>query len=189
MTLHLGQPRRGNMSLCDHVSSVTVQTRSLFSTTMSGLFELPEDDEDGSSIYASISPLPNLSTGFFVSRLTEKPQNPILDALKLERQNAQPSSRVNGPIRGFETGPFPTEAQPTATQKLAEDWDIWKEALKCPDSQVRGFVTAVATRPYSTFQTQLLSWDHLRDTHSKRTGPSAFLSEQDSYVYASARYQ
>ena len=185
MTLHLGQTHRGNMSLCNHVSSVTVQTRSLFSTTMSGLFQLPEDDEDGSSIYDSISPLPNISTGFFVSRLTEKPQNPILDALKLERQNAHPSSR----IRTFEFKPDPPEAQTVAPHNLAEDWDIWKEALKCPDSQVRGFVTAVATRPYSTFQTQLLSWDHLRDTHYKRTGPSAFLSEQDSYVYASARYQ
>ncbi|KAF8210658.1 Spc98 family-domain-containing protein, partial [Mycena galopus ATCC 62051] len=110
--------------------------------------------------------LPEFTPRFFVPPMLEKPQNPIMDTLKLR----DPIAPVPTPLRPA----LPTELVPLTplahgVPKLNDS--IWTDAIKA------GFA-----------HSEILSWDALRPNYSGHSVPNAFISEQDNLVFAAARY-
>ncbi|KAF8800245.1 gamma-tubulin complex, DGRIP91/SPC98 component protein [Phlegmacium glaucopus] len=115
--------------------------------------------------------LPQIVPCFFVPPLEDKPQNPILEALKLENINS------NLPPRLFQPHLLPQELAVLSLGTVDQEpeakvEEIWKNAL----IRKRGV------------RNGLLSWDRLRPTHLNKASSTAFVSEQDHIVSASARY-
>ncbi|PBK95606.1 hypothetical protein ARMGADRAFT_1053187 [Armillaria gallica] len=115
--------------------------------------------------------LPSVFPGFFIPRLADKPQNPILDTLKREHDDDAAIRTQNLPpevvIMAAEFG-----ALRLAPEHLSDDDSLWAKAL----IQVAGTTT------------RILSWDNLRPSQSKRAAQTGFLSEQGSTTFASVRY-
>ncbi|KAJ7187937.1 gamma-tubulin complex, DGRIP91/SPC98 component protein [Mycena filopes] len=100
--------------------------------------------------------------------MLDKPQNPIMDTLKL-----RPGASLPPAIR---LAQLPTELAslafdpPTRVPTLSDS--IWTEAIK-----------GGRTRP------EIFSWDALRPGYPARVPPNAFISEQeDGLIFAAARY-
>ncbi|KIP06600.1 hypothetical protein PHLGIDRAFT_514697 [Phlebiopsis gigantea 11061_1 CR5-6] len=112
-----------------------------------------------------LSPLPELCSSFRITKLAEKPQNPIMDSLQfVNLRNAKALPEINiEALRPFQS------TQHDIIPDLPEK-SLWKAALEC-----RHTVTDT-TR----------SWDVL----VKRPIPtaSAFISERSSYTLAAARH-
>ncbi|KAJ6476059.1 gamma-tubulin complex, DGRIP91/SPC98 component protein [Mycena vitilis] len=128
-------------------------------------FNLPSLSE--SDEYAPSTVLPELNLLFFVPPMLDKPQNPIMESLKLRTPTAQVPTplRLGLPIELASLTFDPT----TAVPKL--DDGIWREAAKS------GFA-----------RSEILSWDALRPKCPSRPPPNAFISEQDNMIFAAARY-
>ncbi|KAF7376426.1 Spindle pole body component [Mycena sanguinolenta] len=145
----------------------TSRSRSPFNTrtTMTGLFYLPSLPDEFDE-YTSHSPvLPEFKPRFFIPPMLEKPQNPIMDTLKLHN----PVAPVPTPLRLA----VPTELvslKPVNIVPKLND-SVWTDAIQT------GFA-----------RSEILSWDSLRPNYPGRPSPNAFLSEQDSLVFAAARY-
>ncbi|TFK66542.1 gamma-tubulin complex, DGRIP91/SPC98 component protein [Pluteus cervinus] len=109
--------------------------------------------------------VPDIYSKFFVPKLVEKPQDPILEALKLASTNKSQWAR-KGKARVTISQDAPEEIHIPRNPPLA---DIWTAATRerGPESQV-------------------LSWDDLRPSY-KPTLSTGFLSEQDDLVFAAAR--
>ena len=154
--------------------------------------QLLDVDNDFGQLYRPKDDLPQIVPRFFVPPLKDKPQNPILEALKLESINS------NLPPRLFQPHLLPRELvdlsiktnQIVEQEPEAEIEDIWKNALiRTHGVRVR-FIFNVSLFYFTILlQNGLLSWDRLRPTHSNKASSTGFLSEQDHRVYASARYQ
>ncbi|KAJ7495895.1 gamma-tubulin complex, DGRIP91/SPC98 component protein [Mycena galericulata] len=132
------------------------------------LFHLPflHDELDDES--ASQAVLPEFKPRFFVPPMIDKPQNPIMDTLKLHT----PTVPIPTPLRlglPTELASLTFDAQPQSFPKLNDS--IWADALK------GGFA-----------RSEILSWDALRPDYPGRPPPNAFISEQDNPVFAAARY-
>ncbi|KAF8149545.1 Spc98 family-domain-containing protein [Crassisporium funariophilum] len=116
--------------------------------------------------------LPRVIPRFFVPPLENKPQNPIMETLKLEDMNS------NLPTRSYKPQYLPPElailslGRPTEEESAYSVEQLWTNALIRKAGLKNG----------------LLSWDRLRPSHSTRAFSTAFLSEQDDLVYASALY-
>ncbi|CDO76725.1 hypothetical protein BN946_scf184796.g19 [Trametes cinnabarina] len=133
--------------------------------------KLDVDAEQGES---PPGPLPELSLQFFVPRLTEKPQNPIMDTLRMIRlpvEHKKPMEPVL-PRLPDELQLLVEDVARFAQAKYDRLEDIWKLAVS--DRERR--------------RNQVLSWDALRPCHKPNVVPSPFLSEQSSDTFASARY-
>ncbi|KAJ7282938.1 gamma-tubulin complex, DGRIP91/SPC98 component protein [Mycena rebaudengoi] len=118
--------------------------------------------------YTPAAVLPEFKPRFFVPIMRDKPQNPIMDSLKFSAHSATPPSlRLGIPP---ELASLTFDPPPRISPKL--DDTIWAEAVK----------SGLATR------SEILSWDALRPKYPNRPLPSAFISEQESLVFASARY-
>ncbi|KAI0674988.1 Spc98 family-domain-containing protein [Trametes maxima] len=133
--------------------------------------ELIDIFENATSLHRS---LPELPPQFFIPRLSDKPQNPIMDTLRLIR-GAQP--------------PKPAESMslrlPLELELLSED-----VARFADERQVRleNLWQMAATEKHGR-KNQVLSWDALRPSYSMSVATqSPFLSEQSSGAFASARY-
>ncbi|PPR01645.1 hypothetical protein CVT24_001621 [Panaeolus cyanescens] len=119
------------------------------------------------------SQLPSIGTGFLVEPLEDKPQNPILDALKLEALNSNLPPR---PKPSPKQVPIPKElsllALDSSPPKPAADrvTALWRDALIRRQGVKNG----------------LLSWDRLRQSHPSHASPTSFLSEQDDRVFTAA---
>ncbi|KAH9855199.1 hypothetical protein C2E23DRAFT_814873 [Lenzites betulinus] len=119
-------------------------------------------------------PLLDLPARFFIPRLADKPQNPIMDTLRLLRNSERPQP-TEPPLFGL-----PPElevmsqdvAQFVADKQTARLEDIWR--------------IAVSEKP--RHKNQVLSWDALRSSRKTSVALSPFLSEQSSDTFASARY-
>ncbi|KAJ7217732.1 gamma-tubulin complex, DGRIP91/SPC98 component protein [Mycena pura] len=133
---------------------------------MATLFSLPSLRDDFDEFDASQAVLPDFKPRFFIPMMLDKPQNPIIDTLKLHN-SAVP---VATPL------PLPTELASLTLDSFppripALSGSAWTEA------GIRGCA-----------QREILSWDALRPDYPGRASPSAFISEQDSLVFAAARY-
>ncbi|KAL1942658.1 hypothetical protein VTO73DRAFT_4898 [Trametes versicolor] len=117
--------------------------------------------------------LSDLQPRFFIPRLADKPQNPIMDTLRLmnNAQYVRPANTVSLSIP-LELGLLSEDVARFAAEKHAHFDDIWQRA-------------AVQRHGHKK---QVLSWDALRPSHNANVLPSPFLSEQASDVFASARY-
>ncbi|KAJ3868300.1 gamma-tubulin complex, DGRIP91/SPC98 component protein [Lentinula novae-zelandiae] len=120
----------------------------------------------------SLPPLPPINARFFVPRFVEKPQDPIMDTLRLNASNPSSDSR-------FRLDKIPKELSLIPGQKigpkspLSEEY-VWQNALK------------LDTRGRSS---EIHSWDSLRSNAPISASFSGFLSEQDGIMFAAAHYQ
>ncbi|KAK0455463.1 gamma-tubulin complex, DGRIP91/SPC98 component protein [Desarmillaria tabescens] len=116
--------------------------------------------------------LPPVLPGFFIPRLADKPQNPILDTLKREHDDnaSTRTQNLEPPEIAIMAADF--SALRLVSEPLEDDDSLWINALVQ--------VTGVTTR--------ILSWDNLRSFQSKRAAQTGFLSEQGSGTFASVRY-
>ncbi|KAH9994981.1 Spc98 family-domain-containing protein [Russula compacta] len=106
--------------------------------------------------------LPQIIPRFFIPRLQEKPQDPIMDALRIERE-----SRVSRPEP-------PLELVNTVEVKIQETLRVSRRTTALCSGNIG--------------QNQIRSWDSLRPSFSRITSPSPFLSEQSDSTFAAARY-
>ncbi|KAJ7352355.1 gamma-tubulin complex, DGRIP91/SPC98 component protein [Mycena albidolilacea] len=131
---------------------------------MTGLFRLPPLPDEFDE-YTAQTVLPEFTPRFFVPPMLDKPQNPIMDTLKLRA----PIAPVPTPLRLA----LATELAPLmriqTVPKLNDS--IWTDAVKT------GFA-----------RSEILSWDALRPNYSGHPVPNPFISEQDKLVFAAARY-
>ncbi|KAF9010717.1 gamma-tubulin complex, DGRIP91/SPC98 component protein [Cyathus striatus] len=112
---------------------------------------------------ATLDELPELFPRFFVPPLEEKPQNPILEMLKLSATNQSLPPR---PL-------LPTERAGLASSQVESLSEVQ------PPTPVHVLWSELLTRK-TLPKNQILSWDKLRPSHrSSITTP--FLSEQDSW--------
>ncbi|KAF9473401.1 gamma-tubulin complex, DGRIP91/SPC98 component protein [Pholiota conissans] len=130
-------------------------------------FEAPFDDHVQSL-------LPRIVPSFFVPPLEDKPQNPIMDTLKVENMNA------TKPARHFRPSQLPQELailtfDKDLPRKEEESWEGIKELWDNAVTRKLGI------------QNGILSWDRLRSSRSARASSTPYLSEQDDLVFASAR--
>ncbi|KAI0356163.1 hypothetical protein OH77DRAFT_1423763 [Trametes cingulata] len=119
--------------------------------------------------------LPDLQPRFFIPRLADKPQNPIMDTLRLMRTHEHP--RPVEPI---------SLRVPLELQLLSEDVARFAQEKQAQARLEDVWRMAVSERHGR--KNQILSWDALRPSHGTSVAPSPFLSEQSSEVFASARY-
>ncbi|VDB95185.1 unnamed protein product [Peniophora sp. CBMAI 1063] len=112
--------------------------------------------------------LPPINLQFFVPRLSEKPQDPIVDTLK--HIQIVPFPSLNSPDN-FPTGlPLPVLDLPSSPVTDTPT-NFWKRALEHRPEQL----------------SHIKSWDALHPSFDKRSSSSPFLSEQTASVFASAR--
>ncbi|KAH9935387.1 Spc98 family-domain-containing protein [Fomitopsis serialis] len=119
---------------------------------------------------SQLDTLPEIHPGFFVPRLTDKPQNPIMDTIQL-MQRTRDSLNVTYPL-------------PVEVEALAEDMWAVAEARR----KVQNDIWQQAATEKSNSMHCLMSWETLRSSFNSRTIPSAFLSQQDTRVFASVRH-
>ncbi|KAG5641756.1 hypothetical protein DXG03_004288 [Asterophora parasitica] len=110
--------------------------------------------------------LPPLPPRFIVPPLTDKPQNPIMDTVKqeIEAYKRQPLHYLPKELSLL-------AAQPSSPPHLTFS-TLWLDAL---------------TRNFG-LRNKALSWDRLRPSYPSHASSTGFLSEQDSLVFAAARY-
>ncbi|KAF7308767.1 Spindle pole body component [Mycena kentingensis (nom. inval.)] len=111
-----------------------------------------------------VAQLPALPPSFFLPRLTDKPQNPILDSLNLHNSATAPPLTLPRELPSLTCDPHPQQ-----TQSPRES--VWVDALKP-----------------SVSRSEIHCWDSLRAEYTGNPSPSPFLSEQPSLVVAAARY-
>ncbi|KAJ4483487.1 gamma-tubulin complex, DGRIP91/SPC98 component protein [Lentinula aciculospora] len=131
------------------------------------VFPPVESDEQ-----VSLPPLPPINARFVVPRFVEKPQDPIMDTLKLNASNSSSGDSH------FRLDHMPQEISLIYKKQLAPELhpskeSIWQEALKF---DVRGR------------SSQVHCWDNLRSNASTLPSSSGFLSEQDGVVFAAAHH-
>ncbi|KAI0743786.1 Spc98 family-domain-containing protein [Daedaleopsis nitida] len=126
--------------------------------------------------HPAICALADIPPRFFIPRLDDKPQNPIMDTLRLSNNdsNAQPTTLKS------------ISLLPPGFRSLSEDLGLTVEQEQLESRGERLWQLAAAR--LSGNMNQVLSWDALRPSHNASASPSPFLSEQPSEVFASARY-
>ncbi|KAG7446524.1 uncharacterized protein BT62DRAFT_1005817 [Guyanagaster necrorhizus] len=116
--------------------------------------------------------LPPVFPGFFIPRLADKPQNPILDTLKREHDDVviRNEHLPQAAILAADFSALRWVSEPLVA--FRDDDSLWAKTL----TQAAGTTT------------HILSWDNLRPSQSKRAVKTGFLSEEGSGTFASVRY-
>ncbi|KAI0829680.1 Spc98 family-domain-containing protein [Trametes gibbosa] len=146
---------------------------------MEPLARLPTKLELGALLEPNVqtlfdTPLSDVPARFFIPRLADKPQNPIMDTLRLMR-----SSNLQNTTHPTSFG------LPPELEVLSED--VAKTAAETQSARLQDILRIAASeRPRR--KNQVLSWDALRSSHTTTLARSPFLSEQSSDTFASARY-
>ncbi|KZT71065.1 hypothetical protein DAEQUDRAFT_666945 [Daedalea quercina L-15889] len=114
--------------------------------------------------------LPELHPGFFIPRLTDKPQNPIIDTISLMQRTRKPVA-VSSPL-------------PVEVEALAEDtWAVAEASQKAQNN-----IWNQVAHERSAGMHRLMSWDTLRTSFSSQTISSTLLTQQSTRVFASVRH-
>ncbi|OCH93115.1 hypothetical protein OBBRIDRAFT_725379 [Obba rivulosa] len=133
----------------------------------SGLVQLPLQP-DG-LVGLCVEALPEIAPQFHVPALADKPQNPIVDTLKLVQDLNVPPQTPNLPN---ESEILTEDICATLQRNSNYDKSLWwTQALR-----------------NSLNTNQLKTWDALRPSFNNRASASPFLSEQSSHTFAAARY-
>ncbi|KAG8814874.1 hypothetical protein FRC17_000938 [Serendipita sp. 399] len=134
-----------------------------------------------------LPPLKPIQTGFFVPRLENKPQDPIIDTLDLESAGARRLrtnelvigsanddrlSKAIGQVSYFEPANALKIVDPSERQRKPPEGNIWLIAAAGSDAQGK----------------YIKSWETIRDTHTRDADRGCLLSEQapDTFVAAQA---
>ncbi|KAI0779845.1 Spc98 family-domain-containing protein [Fomes fomentarius] len=124
----------------------------------------------------TICALPEIPPQFFIPRLEDKPQNPIMDTLGMynhpyEQQSKPPAHRLS--LLPPELNLLSESISKFEQEKRAQHFEmLWEQAVSRRSGKLN----------------QVLSWDALRSSYNANVSPSPFLSEQTSDTFASARY-
>ncbi|KAH8979230.1 hypothetical protein EDB86DRAFT_3089297 [Lactarius hatsudake] len=113
--------------------------------------------------------LPHVLPQFFMPRLQDKPQDPIMDTLRIKRE-----------FTGREPRLRPEPVKNTVEMKLQGST---LDTLEGPD-----FFWRRTAKEGVRVQSQIRSWDSLRPSFSQVASLGSFLSEQSDSTFAAARY-
>ncbi|KAI0305518.1 hypothetical protein B0F90DRAFT_1815131 [Multifurca ochricompacta] len=116
--------------------------------------------------------LPRVLPRFFIPRLEDRPQDPIMDALRVEREFRLESSLPKKSSPKLTNMVEVKVQEPTQDSLEGNSNPLWKRAL------MEGIQV----------QSQIRSWDSLRPSFSSIASPGPFLSEQSDSTFAAARY-
>jgi len=111
--------------------------------------------------------LPRITPQFFVPRMVDKPQDPIVHAI--ERDEATTLGKRNA--HNFEPRDI-TRARDNPAPPLLSPEVLWAKSVASSDQH----------------SDQVVSWDVMRQSHLNRSYNTPFLTEQSSDVSASAQY-
>ncbi|KIY53093.1 hypothetical protein FISHEDRAFT_33969 [Fistulina hepatica ATCC 64428] len=151
---------------------------SLFciSSSISVDFDALDTNSNVAKALSGKSPVPSLedlAPRFFIPHLLDTPQNPIIDALRLTEQS-HISRRIKfSPDLHFDEGTAGKADADSRDNFHTEALSFWQKVL--------------AIMSFILLQAKVFFWDQLRPSHKEPNAP-AFLSENDDFVYASARY-
>ncbi|PCH43732.1 hypothetical protein WOLCODRAFT_144654 [Wolfiporia cocos MD-104 SS10] len=115
--------------------------------------------------------LPDILPGFFIPRLTDKPQDPMMDTLNL--------------LSDFEPRKNLLPQLPPELEALGDDIPEHNEAQCTVHNDVW---THIREHKSTIKYNGIMSWDTLRPSFNAKVTPSAFLSQQDRQTFASVRY-
>ncbi|XP_006457353.1 hypothetical protein AGABI2DRAFT_79403 [Agaricus bisporus var. bisporus H97] len=121
-----------------------------------------------------LNALPPIFPTFLVPVLPDKPQNPILDNIRLSEKQRERTKDFTRNIPSL----------PPELHIVADD--LLRLRLEA-ENQPKGVLWDKLDVHGSNNKGQLLSWDALRP-HNRARSSTPFLSERDSLIYASARY-
>ncbi|KAI0930359.1 hypothetical protein AcV5_007095 [Taiwanofungus camphoratus] len=141
-------------------------TNSLEKITALSFFPLPAAEDPN----MALDTLPDIRPTFFVPRLADKPQNPIMDTLYLLNHGRK--------------YPILTDRLPIELEVITNDLQLAVENSHIMQGNLWDYVATQKAAESSC----LMSWDRLRSSLNARVSPSAFLSQQTDQVFASARY-
>jgi hypothetical protein len=136
---------------------------------------------------APVERLPQVQPKYHVPHLVDKPQNPIMDALYLNRAG-------QGHIAsGFHPPPLERviiTGEVRSTQ-CNEDGNLWQHALRTNTGNRVSIEECILHTNIDgqQNQSQVKSWDGLRLSHHSRASSTPFLSEQSRSVFTAAQYQ
>lgn len=152
---------------------VTTRSHAPLSTTMISPAEF--DDE------ISIPKLPSINAQFFTPRFLEKPQDPIMDTIKLNALDAGYNNHLPKELSYLLN---------QNTKSLPLNGSIWLKAIQ--SRHVRMFCLSEIENcllKLSIQSSQIHSWDSLRSNAPISASSGGFLSEQDDVVFAAAHHQ
>ncbi|KAI9442428.1 Spc98 family-domain-containing protein [Lactarius indigo] len=114
--------------------------------------------------------LPHVLPQFFMPRLQDKPQDPIMDTLRIKRESIgrEPRQRPE-PVKDT----VEVKLQVSNLDSLEEGPDLFWQRMAKEGVRV---------------QSQIRSWDSLRPSFSRFASLGPFLSEQSDSTFAAARY-
>lgn len=143
-------------------------------------------DADFENLDVNAGALPPMPPHFFVPRLVDLPQNPIMDTLKhagiykpaLRRFDALPAE-VKVVTMDLGRPPSPKRFEDT----------IWLEAMKQRRCDRVRLLLVYLNVSNELEQSQVVSWDGLRPSHTTKASSTGFLSEQDTFMFSAARHQ
>ncbi|KIK67495.1 hypothetical protein GYMLUDRAFT_37627 [Collybiopsis luxurians FD-317 M1] len=136
---------------------------------MSPLFPSPAELDDETAFLSKLSPI---KAQFFVPRFVEKPQDPIMETLKLSSTNSATEGH-------FRLDSLPKELAIISQQMVSADSPQLKDSFWLDVDLAKGLSRS----------NQIHSWDNLRSTVPKTASSGGFLSDQDSVVFAAAQHQ
>ncbi|KXN90824.1 hypothetical protein AN958_03478 [Leucoagaricus sp. SymC.cos] len=139
-------------------------------------FRLNHDDLATHMDELKFNELSPLLPHFFIPTLQDRPQNPIVEHLKLSAKNQEATQNAS------RIGPSLPPELPLITD------DLIHLRLENEDKLLEGSIWNRLDVHGTNRKSRILSWDALRPTNSQARPLTPFLSERDSLVYASARH-
>ncbi|KAI1796462.1 Spc98 family-domain-containing protein, partial [Ganoderma leucocontextum] len=133
-----------------------------------------DSDTPSEDVGKTVVALPELPPNFFIPRLDDKPQNPIMDTLRIlqKKPHSISTSAPPAPSLPPELALLSGDLLKFAQARQSNLEDIWQSAALLRHGHVN----------------HVLSWDVLRPSFNTNVDPSPFLSEQSTNRFASARY-
>ncbi|KAF8271255.1 hypothetical protein EI94DRAFT_1797237 [Lactarius quietus] len=113
--------------------------------------------------------LPHVLPQFFMPRLQDRPQDPIMDTLRIKQDSNSRELRLRQPP----AKPVKNTVEAKSQDSLEEASDVFWERTAKEGAQI---------------QSQIRSWDSLRPSFSQVASLGPFLSEQSDSTFAAARY-
>ncbi|KAI0087944.1 hypothetical protein BDY19DRAFT_951176 [Irpex rosettiformis] len=125
--------------------------------------------------FETLPRLPLVWSPFSVPRLEEKPQNPIIETLRLGRVGK--TKAYNTPPLASQDAPYPQENQDSVdfygtSEAVSSEEDVWEQAVSLGDPHLDA----------------ITSWDTLRAPFPLQATPSCFLTQQPSHIVSAARH-
>lgn len=151
----------------------------------------PLHSPDEHSKWQPINSLNPIRPMFFIPRLENQPQNPILDALKLEQTQTTTKSALNLALPNANGHAFEySKSNPLRINTDISDRnvdDIWLAAASGSQTDGVREWDPGSGRLLTRAQSKLKTWDGLRSTYSHDIEQGDLISEHDPALFAAAQ--